>query len=306
MEGIVEQVQDALGAQYRVEGVLARGGMTIVLRALDRKHDRVVAVKVLHPDLAGSVGVDRFLREIRLLARLQHPHILPLFDSGSAPGVLFYIMPFVDGETLRERLVRHGQLPIDETLRLGAQMCDALAYAHEHDIVHRDMKPENVLINGGHALLLDFGIARAIHVAAKTGTTGSGVVLGTPTYMSPEQASGEKFLDGRSDLYSLGCVLYEMLGGVPPHHRPTAREIITERMTSAPRPLSEHRRDIPPSLERAVLRSLARDREERFATAKEFAAALASVVAPAVPEVRPSPASSVPHLDSSGARQESR
>ena len=270
MDGLSEQLSTALGELYSVESLISRGGMSTVFRALDLKHGRLVAVKVLHADLADGIGADRFLREIRLVARLQHPHILPLFDSGSANGLLYYIMPFVEGETLRQRLSREGPLSVESAVAIASEVCNALAHAHDQDILHRDVKPENILLRGDHAFLSDFGIARAIHVATRSNMTGSGMVVGTPAYMSPEQASGERDLDGRSDVYSLGCVLYEMLTGGAPHAAASPGAIFVERFRSDPIPITLHRTGVPAHVDRAVQRALARDPAQRFETAEAF------------------------------------
>ena len=206
----------ALADRYRVERELGQGGMATVYLAEDVKHHRKVAVKVLKPELAAVLGAERFVQEITTTAALQHPHILPLFDSGTADGFLFYVMPFIDGETLRARLDRETQLGVDDAVRIAREVLDALAYAHQHGIVHRDVKPENILLHGGHALVADFGIALAVSAAAGGRMTETGLSLGTPHYMSPEQATAEKEITGRSDIYSLGSVLYETLTGQPP------------------------------------------------------------------------------------------
>ncbi|MEO7965053.1 MAG: serine/threonine-protein kinase, partial [Gemmatimonadaceae bacterium] len=271
MEALAVKVQEALGSRYRVERVAATGGMSTVLRAVDLKHDRVVAVKVLHDEVTDLVGTDRFLSEIQLVARLQHPHIVPLFDSGAADGLLFYTMPFIDGETLREKLRRCGPLGLNETLGIVRELCDALAYAHERDILHRDVKPENILLANGHALLTDFGVARAIHVASLDRHTGAGMAVGTVAYMSPEQASGEPVLDARSDVYSLGCVFYEMLAGVPPHEAPTPQALLAQRFRSAPKSLRAQRSDVNERLERVVRKALATAPNDRYADARAFA-----------------------------------
>lgn len=270
------QVQAALGTRYKVEGTIASGGMSTVVRAIDLKHDRIVAVKVLDDSVVGHDGVDRFLREIQMIARLQHPHIVPLFDSGTADGLVFYTMPFIEGETLRDHLRQRGALPVDEALSLARELCDALAYAHERGILHRDVKPENVLLANGHALLADFGIARAISAATLAPHTVTGVVVGTPAYMSPEQASGERELDARSDLYSLACVLYEMLSGSPPHTGANAQALLAERFRSAPKPLRTSRADVPERVDRAVVRALAPNPDDRFASVRVFSKELAN------------------------------
>ena len=278
------RLQASLAGHYRIERELGRGGMARVFLAHDLKHDRSVALKVLHPELAHVLGPERFLREIRLCARLQHPHILAVHDSGDADGQLWFTMPYVEGETLRSRLVREKQLPVDEALRLTCEVADALHYAHQHGVIHRDIKPENILLSGPpirgqghtggyHALVADFGIARALAPEADERLTESGISLGTPQYMSPEQAVAQRDVDPRTDIYSLGCVLYEMLTGEPPFTGPTPQVVLAKRLTE-PVPHLRTGRDVSLSLERAVTRALARSPADRFATAAEFAGAL--------------------------------
>ena len=209
MTDLLDDLRSALDDRYEIEKEIGRGGMAIVFRATDRKHNRPVAIKVLLPDLAASVGHERFLREIEIAAKLQHPHILPVYDSGEADGLLYYVMPFVEGESLRDLIVRQGRLAPEDALRIAGEVAGALDFAHRHGVVHRDIKPANILISDGHALVADFGIARAISVSGSAGLTQAGMAIGTPSYMSPEQAFGETELDGRTDIYSLGCVLYE-------------------------------------------------------------------------------------------------
>jgi tetratricopeptide (TPR) repeat protein len=284
----LEQLRQSLADRYAVERELGSGGMALVFLARDLKHDRPVAIKVLRPELAAALGGERFLREIRLSAQLHHPHILPLYDSGEAlpaagaagPGILYYVMPLVEGETLRDRITRETQLPLDDALQITREVADALAYAHSRDVVHRDIKPENILLESGHAVVADFGIARAITAAGGEKLTETGLAIGTPSYMSPEQASGEQRLDGRSDVYSLGCVLYEMLAGEPPYTGPTAQAIIARRMTDPVPPLRTVRETVPKSVEQAIIRALARVPADRFATAGQFVEAL-SGTAPA-------------------------
>jgi len=235
----------ALADGYRIERELGQGGMVTVYLAEDLKHRRRVAVKVLRPELAVALGADRFLREIETTAGLRHPHILPLYDSGEAGGFLFYVMPLVEGESLRDRLVRQKQLPVDEALRIAREVADALGYAHARGVVHRDIKPENILLEGGHAVVADFGIARAVSGAAGR-LTQTGMSIGTPLYMSPEQAAGDPEVDGRSDLYSLGCVLYEMLGGQPPFTGPTAEAITRQHMITEAAPVTNLRPTVVP------------------------------------------------------------
>jgi serine/threonine protein kinase len=273
----------AFAGRYEIEGELGHGATADVYLARDVKHDRHVALKVLRPELAASLESARFLREIRLLAGLQHPHILPLFDSGETAGLLYFVMPRV-GETLGQRLRRDGVLALDEALRIAGEVADALAHAHAHGIVHRDIKPDNILIGGAHALVADFGIARAVHRAADAGgdrITSAGLAIGTPAYMSPEQASGEREVDGRADIYSLACVLYEMLAGQPPFHGPTLQAMIARRFAGPPEPLHMVRTDVPREVEEAIARALAAAPESRFATAQEFRAALRPAAAPA-------------------------
>ncbi len=266
----------ALADRYRLERELGQGGMATVYLAEDLKHHRKVAVKVLRPELALALGAERFLREIETTANLRHPHILPLYDSGEADGFLYYVMPLVEGESLRARLDRQKQLPIDEALSIAREVADALGYAHQRGIIHRDIKPENILLEGSHAVVADFGIARAISSAGAEKLTATGLSVGTPLYMSPEQAAGEEKLDGRSDLYSLGCVLYEMLAGEPPYSGPTAQAIIAKRFREPIPRISTVRETVPASLEAALNRVLAKSPADRFATAEEFARALAS------------------------------
>ena len=220
----------AMAGRYEIERELGQGGMATVYLARDLKHHRQVAIKVVEPELAASIGSERFLREIATAARLTHPHILPLYDSGEAGGFLYYVMPYVEGESLRDRLVREQQLPLDEALQIAREVGDALSYAHSHDVVHRVVKPANILLESGHAVVADFGIARAISAAGGETLTETGMTVGTPAYMSPEQAAGAKNLDGRSDLYALGCVLYEMLAGQPPSRVDRAAALLVPRL----------------------------------------------------------------------------
>jgi serine/threonine-protein kinase len=265
----------ALAGRYAIEGELARGGMATVLLARDLRHGRPVAIKVLREDVAAAVGAGRFLEEIRVTASLQHPHILPLFDSGSTDGLLWYVMPFVEGETLRSRLAREGRLAVDVAVRIASEMADALEYAHRRGIVHRDVKPENVLLQDGHALVADFGIALALEHAGGERLTRTGLTLGTPQYMAPEQAAGERALDARTDVYALGAVLHEMLAGESPFAAPSPQAVLRRMLQEPPSALATRRADVAPSLEAAVRRALARRPDDRFPSAAEFAAALA-------------------------------
>ena len=263
-----------LAGRYRIERELGAGGMATVYLAHDLKHERKVALKVLRPELAAVIGAQRFLAEIKTTANLQHAHILSLFDSGEVDGTVFYVMPFVEGESLRDRLERERQLPVADAVRLTREVADALAYAHTRGVIHRDIKPENILLQGGHALVADFGIALA---ASKTGAnrlTETGMSLGTPAYMSPEQAMGERTLDARTDIYALGCVLYEMLVGEPPFTGPTAQAIVARVMTEEPRSITAQRRTVPQHVATAVEIALSKLPADRFATAAEFSSAL--------------------------------
>jgi serine/threonine-protein kinase len=269
-----ERLQTSLADRYTIERELGRGGMALVFLAHDRKHDRPVALKVLRPELALSLGPERFLREIKLAAQLQHPHILPVHDSGEAAGFLFYVMPYVAGESLRERLDREQQLPVDEAVRIAREVAAALAHAHAQDVVHRDIKPENVLLSGGEAVVADFGIARAITAAGGDKLTETGLAVGTPAYMSPEQASGESRLEGRSDVYSLACVLYEMLAGHPPFSGTSVHEILARHSMDPVPSLRAARRAVPAALEVTIAKALGKEPADRFRTASEFADAL--------------------------------
>jgi serine/threonine protein kinase/Flp pilus assembly protein TadD len=272
----IERLRASLTNAYTIDRELGRGGMATVYLAQDCKHDRVVALKVLHPDLAASLGPDRFLREIKLAARLNHPHILPLHDSGAADGFLYYVMPYVEGESLRERLDREHLLPVDEAVHHARSIASALDYAHRQGIVHRDMKPENVMLYEGEAMVMDFGIAKAVSAAGSETLTQTGMMVGTPAYVSPEQAAGDVNLDGRSDQYSLACVLYEMLSGERPFTGPTPQAIMSKRFTETAKPLRTVRNSVPESVERAVTKAMSTDAGERFPTASMFAQALAS------------------------------
>jgi serine/threonine protein kinase len=266
-----------LSGRYRVDRELGSGGMATVYLAQDLKHQRVVAVKILRPELAASLGTDRFLREIEITAGLDHPHILPVHDSGEDDGRLFYVMPLVEGESLRDRLSREGQLPIGDAVRIAREVADALSAAHRRNIVHRDIKPENILLAGNHARVADFGIARAISAAGGERLTSAGVAIGTPAYMSPEQAAGQEQIDGRSDIYSLGLVLYEMLAGEPPYSGPTAQSLLVKRLTEPVPRLSALRESVSPALNALVHASLSKAPADRPATAEAFMSALDGV-----------------------------
>jgi eukaryotic-like serine/threonine-protein kinase len=271
----LSRLTTALTDRYRIERELGAGGMATVYLAHDLKHDRKVAIKVLRPELAAVIGAERFLREIKTIANLQHPHILGLIDSGEVQGTAYYVMPFVEGESLRERLTREKQLPIADAVRLATQVAGALDYAHRHGVIHRDIKPENVMLHDGAALVADFGIALAVSSAGGgSRMTETGMSLGTPHYMSPEQAMGEREITARSDVYALGAMTYEMLVGEPPFTGPTAQAIVAKVMTAEPAGLTAQRRSVPPAVEDAVLTALAKLPADRFATAAEFSAAL--------------------------------
>jgi Tol biopolymer transport system component len=274
MSQVTERLSAALADRYRIERHLGAGGMATVYLAHDLKHDRKVAVKVLKPELAAVLGAERFVVEIRTTAALQHPHILPLFDSGTADSFLFYVMPFIEGETLRDKLNRETQLGVDEALRIATDVADALDYAHRHGVIHRDIKPENILLHDGRPMVADFGIALAVSAAAGGRMTETGLSLGTPHYMSPEQATAEKDITARSDVYSLASVLYEMLAGQPPHLGGSAQQIIMRIITDAARPVTELRKAVPAHVAAAVAKALEKLPADRFATAKEFRDAL--------------------------------
>ncbi len=267
-----DQPLTILSDRYRIDRELGRGGMATVYLAEDLKHHRRVAIKVLHPDF--SLGPERFLQEIELTAGLQHPHIVPLFDSGSADGVMYFVMPYVEGESLRARLDREQPLPLDETLRIATEVADALDYAHRHGVIHRDIKPENLLLHEGVPMVADFGISLALEQAAGQRLTATGVSLGTPQYMSPEQLSADRTIDARTDIFSLGAVIYEMLTGVPPHAAPTAAATVARVLVDTPTPIAALRPGLPAHVEAAVMRALAKAPADRFATATDFAAAL--------------------------------
>ncbi len=269
-----QRLSTALADRYRIERELGQGGMATVYLAEDLKHGRKVAIKVLRPELAAIIGAERFLREIKTIANLQHPHILGLIDSGELNGTAYYVMPYVEGESLRDRLNRERLLPIPDAVRLATEVASALDYAHRHHVIHRDIKPENILLHDGRALVADFGIALAVSSAGGTRMTETGMSLGTPHYMSPEQAMGEREITGRSDVYALGAVLYEMLVGEPPFTGPTAQAVVAKVVTEQARELIPKRHTIPPYVEEAVLTALEKTPADRFATAAEFASAL--------------------------------
>jgi len=294
------RLTSALADRYRLERELGQGGMATVYLAEDLKHARKVAIKVLHPELSAVIGGDRFLSEIKTTASLQHPHILGLIDSGEADGLLYYVMPFIEGETLRARLTREKQLPIDDAVRLTKEVASALEFAHKRGIVHRDIKPENILLQDGQALVADFGIALAVQQAGGSRMTQTGMSLGTPAYMSPEQAMGERDLGARSDVYALGAMTYEMLTGEPPFTGPNSQAIVAKVLTEQPPPLRPKRPSVPPAVEHAVLVALQKLPADRFSTAKDFADALDSKGGTHAPTV---PLSARPHILTSSRRR---
>jgi serine/threonine-protein kinase len=288
----------ALADRYHLERELGQGGMATVYLALDLKHHRKVAIKVLRPELAAALGTERFLREIEIAAALHHPHILPLFDSGIAAApeppsgraaeFLYYVMPYVEGESLRDRLKRDTQLPLDAALQVAREVGDALSYAHGRGVVHRDIKPENIMLESGHAMVADFGIARAVSAAGDKRLTETGFIVGTAAYMSPEQAAGDREIDGRSDLYSLGCVLFEMLAGQPPFTGPTVQSVVHQHITAPPPPVTQFRPAVPAAVADALARALAKTPADRFNPLAQFTAALGGTepVATARPPAR--------------------
>ena len=292
MPDFFDSLKTALADRYAIEREIGAGGMATVYLAEDLKHERQVAVKVLRPELAAALGPERFLREIKVTAKLAHPHILPLLDSGEAGGFLYYVMPYVEGESLRQRLEREKQLPIEDALKIAQEVGDALSFAHLHDVIHRDVKPENILFEGGHAVVADFGIARAVTAAGGDRLTETGMAIGTPVYMSPEQAAGSKELDGRSDLYSLGCVLYEMLAGQAPFTGPTVESVIKQHLTAEPPNVTAIRPAVPADIVGVLARALAKTPADRFSPVGVFVEALAkresaAVVATPMPVTRP-------------------
>jgi TolB-like protein/Flp pilus assembly protein TadD len=276
MKGFGDRLRAALASTYRIKRELGRGGMATVFLAEDLKHGRSVAVKVLHPEVAVSLGAERFVREIQVASRLQHPHIVPLYDSGEADGLLYYVMPYVEGETLRARLAREKQLPLDDALHIVREVAGALSYAHTHGFIHRDIKPENILLSGGHAVVADFGIARAVSVAGGEGLTETGHAVGTPAYMSPEQAAGDSELDCRSDIYSLACVLYETLTGGPPFTGPSSRVVLAKHLLDPVPTVRTARPTVSDAFERTIQKALAKTPADRFPTVAGFAEALAA------------------------------
>jgi len=281
MSDLSQRLTAALADRYRIEREIGRGGMATVFLARDLKHTRRVAIKVLDPEVAAAIGPERFLREIETTASLTHPHILPLHDSGRIDGLLFYVMPYVEGESLRERLKREKQLTLDDAMRIAREVAEALNCAHDHGVVHRDIKPENILFEEGHAVVADFGIARAIAGAGGDSLTATGIAVGTPSYMSPEQTTADHHIDGRTDQYALGCVLYEMLAGQPPFTGPTAESLAYQHLSVTPRPVTELRPAVPENVTAALQRALAKTPADRYDSVARFAEALSQHVRPA-------------------------
>jgi serine/threonine protein kinase len=276
----LEQVRQAFSGSYAVEREVGQGGMATVYLARDLKHSRQVALKVLRPELASAMGGDRFPREIQIIAQLAHPHILPLHDSGEMGGFLFYVMPFIEGESLRQKLAREGRLPVREAIGILREVADALAYAHGRGIIHRDIKPDNVMLSGRHAVVTDFGVAKAVSAASGDTLTTVGLALGTPAYMSPEQAMGESDLDHRSDIYALGAMAYEMVTGETPFVRTTAQAILSAHVLDVPPDLASKRGDVPPALSQFVQRCLAKQKTDRWQSAEELLPILESALTP--------------------------
>jgi serine/threonine-protein kinase len=270
----VTKVKHALAGRYKVERVLGEGGMATVYLALDLKYHRSVAIKVMRPELASTLGADRFLREVEIAARLTHPHILSMYESGEADGLLYYVMPYVEGETLRDRIHRETQLPVEDALKIAREVSEALAYAHEHGVIHRDIKPANILLGGGHAMVADFGIARAVSNTATESLTRTGLAVGTPHYMAPEQAMGDREVDARADIYAVGALLYEMIAGEPPFTGPTAQAIVARSMTENPRSLTNSRTNLVPDVDQVAMKALSKSPADRYQTAKALATAL--------------------------------
>ena len=273
---VQERLQATLTGRYDIEREIGRGGMATVYLARDVRHERAVALKVLDPELGAVLGAERFLTEIKTTANLQHPNLLPLFDSGEADGLLFYVMPYVEGESLRARLDREKQFSVDEAIHIGVAILNALHYAHEHGVIHRDLKPENILLQAGQPVIADFGIALAVSKAGGARITQTGLSLGTPQYMSPEQATGDRTIDGRTDIYSLAAMAYEMLTGEPPHLGGTSQAIIAKLMTERPSPVTNLRPNVPPHVNAAIMHALEKLPADRFATARDFATALST------------------------------
>ena len=281
MADVFDRLKAALSDRYVIERELGQGGMATVYLARDSRHERQVAVKVLRPDLAAALGPDRFLQEVRIAANLTHPHILPLHDSGEADGFLYYVMPYIEGESLREKLAKEGELPVGDAVRILKEVVDALAEAHSRGVVHRDIKPDNVILRGRHALVTDFGVAKAVSEATgRQKLTTAGVALGTPAYMAPEQAAADPHIDHRADIYAVGAVAYELLTGRPPFTGTTQQEILAAQVTQAAEPVTKYRDSVPPALEHIVLKCLEKKAADRWQTAEELIPQLEALATP--------------------------
>ncbi|MDH5235002.1 MAG: serine/threonine protein kinase, partial [Gemmatimonadota bacterium] len=284
----LDRLAAALTDRYRIDRQIGAGGMATVYLAEDTKHHRQVAVKMLRPELAANLGAERFLREIEIAAGLHHPHILALYDSGGADDVLYYVMPFIEGQSLRDRIAKAGALPVDEAVRIIREVADALAYSHAHGVVHRDIKPENILLAGSHAMVTDFGIAKAVSDAGAHQLTGTGMSLGTPAYMAPEQAMADPGIDHRVDIYAVGVMAYELLAGRAPFLGANPQQVVAGHLSQKPDPLSVHRSAVPPALEAVVMRCLEKNPADRWQGASELLQALDAAAAPAAaPAVAP-------------------
>jgi serine/threonine-protein kinase len=281
MADLLERLKAALADRYRIERELGSGGMATVYLAEDLKHRRQVAVKVLRPELAAALGPDRFLREIRIAANLHHPHILPLYDSGEADGFLYYVMPYEEGQSLRDKLAREGELPIAEAVRIPRDVVDALAHAHEQGVVHRDIKPDNVMLSGRHALVTDFGVAKAVSEATgRDKLTTAGVALGTPAYMAPEQATADEHIDHRADIYAVGALAYELLAGRPPFLGTTPQMILSAHVTEHAEPVAKYRDTVPAALDQLVMKCLEKKAADRWQSAEELIPQLEALTTP--------------------------
>jgi len=286
MTEVMAKLSAALADRYTIERELGEGGMAIVYLAKDLKHNRKVAIKVFKPEVAEQMGKERFLLEIETAASLNHPHILTVHDSGAAEGLLYYVMPFVDGESLRDRIDREKQLPIEDTIQIAQEVSNALSYAHAQGVVHRDIKPENILMYSGHAVIADFGIAKAVSEAGRERLTSTGMAVGTPTYMSPEQASGED-VDSRSDIYAVGCLVYEMFVGEPPFTGSTVSAIVSQHVAAPPPSASLSRSTVNEGVSQAIMKAMAKTPADRYSKASDFAAALKSATgAPATTQIQ--------------------
>ncbi len=281
MPSSLEDLGAALAGRYEIDKEIGQGGMATVYLADDLRHERKVAVKVLRPDLAAALGAERFLREIKIAANLTHPHILPLHDSGEADGFLYYVMPYIQGDTLRERIEKEVELPVAEAVRILREVTDALAFAHSHGVIHRDIKPDNIMLSGGHAMVMDFGVAKAVSEATgREKITTVGVALGTPAYMSPEQATADQHVDHRSDIYAVGAMAYELLAGRPPFQAATPQGVLAAQVTEAPEPVSKHRDQVSPQLEALVMKCLAKKPADRWQRTDELLHSLEALSTP--------------------------